>query len=223
MRGAFITFEGIDKSGKTTQARLLTEALTQSGRAALLTRQPGGSPLCAEIARLTRDGRHFGRMAPVAELMLYLADRAQHVHEVILPALESGRIVVCDRYTDSTVAYQGYGRGLGLDTLATLNSVATGGLVSDLTLLVDVPPEEARRRGLGRATSPDDSLDRPPSLDRMEMEQAAFFERVREGYLRIAASDPGRVTVMDGREDVDRLSEKIRAVVEAMLKNNNER
>ncbi len=206
MRGVFITFEGLDKSGKTTQARLLSEALARTGREMVLTQQPGGSPLCAEIARLTRDGRHFGMMAPLAELMLYLADRAQHVHEVILPALESGKVVVCDRYTDSTVAYQGYGRGLGLDTLVTLNGIATGGVTPALTFFIDIPVEEAFRRGLGGAA------------DRMEMEQAAFFDRVRQGYLRMAASDPGRVTVMDGREGVDRLSEKICAVVETALK-----
>ena len=210
MRGVFITFEGLDKSGKTTQARVLAEALARSGRAVLLTRQPGGSPLCAEIARLTRDGRHFGRMAPVAELMLYLADRAQHVHEAILPALELGKVVVCDRYTDSTAAYQGYGRGVSLDTLTALNEVATGGVTPDLTLLVDIPVAEARRRGLGKAEG--------VSTDRMEMEQTIFYERVRAGYLRIAASDPERIVVLDGLEAAERVSERVRAVVEAVLK-----
>ena len=215
MRGAFITFEGLDKSGKTTQARVLAEALARSGRAVLLTQQPGGSPLCAEIARLTRDGRHFGRMAPVAELMLYLADRAQHVHEAILPALELGKVVVCDRYTDSTAAYQGYGRGVSLDTLTALNEVATGGVTPDLTLLVDIPVAEARRRGLGKAVSPGSAS---PSPDRMEMEQTIFYERVRAGYLRIAASDPERIVVLDGLEAAERVSERVRAVVEAVLK-----
>lgn len=205
MRGLFITFEGIDKSGKTTQARLLTEFWTRSGREALLTRQPGGSPLCAEIWGIIRDRRHFEQMAPLTELMLFAADRAQHVREVILPALEAGKAVVCDRYTDSTVAYQGYGRGLNLDTISRLNDTATGGLTPDLTFIIDISVEEARRRGLGKAT------------DRMEMEQAAFYERVREGYLRIAVSDPKRVIVFDGCDTVDRVSEKVRAAAEARM------
>jgi dTMP kinase len=125
---------------------------------------------------------------------------------VVLPALEAGKAVVCDRYTDSTVAYQGYGRGLDLDTIRTLNATATGGLTPDLTFFIDTPVEEAVRRGLGR------------TADRMEMEQAAFYERVREGYLRIAASDPGRVIVFNGCDAMDRISGEIRAVVGARLK-----
>ncbi|MSS73775.1 MAG: dTMP kinase [Candidatus Latescibacteria bacterium] len=202
----FITFEGIDKSGKTTQARLLMDFLRQSGREALLTQQPGGSPLCAEIWGVIRNHRHFGQMAPLTELMLFAADRAQHVREVILPALGGRKAVVCDRYTDSTVAYQGYGRGLDLDIISRLNDTATEGLTPDLTFFIDIPVEEAFRRGLGR------------TADRMEMEQAAFYERVREGYLRIAASDPDRVAVFDGCEPMDRISEELRAVVSVRMK-----
>jgi len=205
VRGLFITFEGIDKSGKTTQARLLAEFLTGSGRETVLTRQPGGSPLCEEIWGLIRARRHFGQMAPLTEMMLFAADRAQHVREVILPALEAGKAVVCDRYTDSASAYQGYGRGLDLDAIRALNDTATEGLTPDRTFFIDIPVEEALKRGLGKAA------------DRMEMEQAAFYERVREGYLRIAASDPGRVVGVDGCEAVGRVSEKVRAVVETVL------
>lgn len=206
MRGLFVTFEGIDKSGKTTQARLLAEFLSQSGREVALTQQPGGSPLCAEIWGLIRDRRHFGQMASLTELMLFAADRAQHVREVILPALEAGRSVVCDRYADSTVAYQGYGRGLSLDTISRLNEAATEGLTPDRTFFIDIPVEEAFRRGLGRAA------------DRMEMEQAAFYERVRAGYLRIAALDSRRVVAVDGCDAVGRIAERVRAVVEEMMR-----
>jgi dTMP kinase len=201
VRGLFVTFEGIDKSGKTTQARLLAEFLRQSGREVALTQQPGGSPLCAGIWGLIRDRRHFGQMASLTELMLFAADRAQHVREVILPALEAGRSVVCDRYADSTVAYQGYGRGLSLDTIARLNDAATEGLAPERTFFIDIPVEEALRRGLGRGA------------DRMEMEQVSFFERVREGYLRIAASDPRRVLVVDGCDTADRVAEQVRAAI----------
>ncbi len=202
MRGLFVTFEGIDRSGKTTQARLLAEFLSQSGREVALTQQPGGSPLCAEIWGLIRDRRHFGQMASLTELMLFAADRAQHVREVILPALEAGKSVVCDRYTDSTVAYQGYGRGLSLDAISRLNETATEGLIPDRTFFIDIPVEEAFRRGLGKAA------------DRMEMEQAAFYERVREGYLRIAASDSRRVLLVDGCDTVDGVAEKVRANIQ---------
>lgn len=206
MRGLFFTFEGIDRCGKTTQARLLAEFLRQSGREVVLTQQPGGSPLCAEIWGLIRDRRHFGQMASLTELMLFTADRAQHVREVILPALEAGRSVVCDRYADSTVAYQGYGRGLSLDTISRLNEAATEGLVPARTFFIDIPVAEALRRGLGRGA------------DRMEMEQVAFYERVREGYLRIAASDPWRVLVVDGCDTVDRVAEQVRDAVQERMK-----
>jgi dTMP kinase len=205
VRGLFVTFEGIDRCGKSTQARMLAEALAGSEPGLVLTRQPGGSPVGLQIARLIQDGRHFGRMAPVAELMLYLADRAQHVHEVVLPALESGRIVLCDRYADSTTAYQGYGRGLDLEIVSALNRAATGGLNPDLTLYFDIPVAWAYRRG----------LDRPS--DRMEMEQAAFFERVREGYLRIAAEEPERVRILDGRKTIPELSHTVRGAVTALV------
>lgn len=215
MRGLFVTFEGIDKSGKTTQVRLLTDALTRSGCAVVSTTQPGGSSLGAEIWRLIRDPRHFGRMAPLTELMLFAADRAQNVREVILPALDAGKVVVCDRYTDSTVAYQGYGRGLNLDTISALNDAATEGLVPDLTIFIDIPVEEARRRGMGESIPLSDRLS---SLDRMEMEQISFFERVREGYLCIAASDRKRIVALNGCDTTERISENVRAVVEAALK-----
>ncbi len=206
MRGFFITFEGIDRSGKSTQADLLAEGLASTDHQVVHTWQPGGSPICSEIARLIHDRTHFGRMDAFTELMLYIADRSQNVREVILPAIGLGKIVLCDRYTDSTVAYQGYGRGLSLETISSFNQIATKGLVPDLTVFIDISVEEAQRRDLENAA------------DRMEMEKAPFFERVREGYLRIAESDPERVRVLDGCKPVESISEEIRTIVDRALK-----
>jgi dTMP kinase len=191
-RGLFIVLEGPDKSGKSTQARLIAESL--GGRTKVLhTREPGGTPI-AEAVRTVLLNPAL-KVCPVAELLLYEASRAQHVDEMIAPALSKGMFVVCERFTMSTDAYQGVGRGLGLKTTGTLNAIASAGVKPDLTILIDVPESEFVRRDTARA------------LDRLEREKASFRRRVRAGYLRLAKSRP-RTIVIDGRlspGDVHRL------------------
>jgi dTMP kinase len=194
----FITLEGIEGCGKSTQARRLAAAI---GPKALLTVEPGATELGVAIRTLLLEQRSR-EISPLAELFLFFADRAQHVHEVVRPALAAGRVVISDRYADSTVAYQSYGRGLSLELIRTVTQHATGGLVPDLTLLLDLPVEaglaRARRRGLA---------------DRMESEDHAFHERVREGYLKLAAEEPARWAVVDATGSEDDVAVRIRAVV----------
>jgi dTMP kinase len=182
MRGIFITIEGIDGAGKSTQARMLAERLRARGHDVLLTQEPGGTKLGEHLRRALLDGS--AQVGDAAELLLYVADRAQHVEEVVRPALQQGRTVVCERYADSTLAYQGYGRGLDLDFVRRANHFATGGLEPDLTLLLDLPPEIARQRLAG-------------TPDRLEREEPAFHARVANGYRELARAHPGRIRMVD--------------------------
>lgn len=204
----FITFEGPEGSGKSTQARLLAEWLAEQGLDVRFTREPGGTPIGDRIRQILLSPNSAG-LTPEAEVLLFSASRAQLVREVILPHLEQGGIVVCDRYADSTYAYQGYGRGLDMDILRRITAFATRGLVPDLTFLIDIPVRE----GLHRKRQGDGEDD----WNRMEAEVLAYHERVRQGYLELARQEPKRWVVLDGREPVVSLHTRIREHVAAML------
>lgn len=186
----FITLEGIEGCGKSTQARLLAQRLKKEGYPCLLTREPGGTPIGREIRQVILNPRHH-RMSPEAELGLYFSDRAQHLREVVWPALEAGKIVVCDRFTDSTIAYQGYGRKLSLRMIRSLDRIMTGAYRPDVTLLLDLPIEKGLTRA--RARNHEEAL-----LDegRFESEEIEFHERVREGYMKMVRREPRRFIVV---------------------------
>jgi len=210
MAGLFITFEGGEGSGKTTQLKALLAGLRGSGTEAVETRDPGGTAVGKQIRELLLE-REQTRMEATAELFLYEASRAQLVAEVIRPALGQGRVVLCDRFCDSTVAYQGYGRGLDRGLIAHLNAVATDGLAPDLTFLLDLDPA----LGLERATQR--GLQLRQRQDRMERELLEFHQRVRDGYRTIAAAEPARVVVVDGARGMTEIEGEIRRRVEAVL------
>ncbi len=183
----FLTFEGIEGSGKSTQARRLGTALTGEGLDVVLTREPGGTDLTADIRRILADPA--SRLDATAELMLFLADRAQHVASVIRPALEAGKAVLCDRYCDSTLAYQGYGRGHDLAWLEDLNRRCSHGVVPDLTLWIDCDIEVGLSRAKRRAGGPG---------DRFEIEPLAFHTKIRDGFAELASRHPARIVRIDG-------------------------
>lgn len=190
----FVTFEGLDGCGKTTQAVLLADALRGEGVEVVSTREPGGTPLGEAIRDLVL---HGGHVAPWAEAALYAASRAQHVDGVIRPALERGATVVCDRYIDSSVAYQGVGRGLGLEEVLALNLAVVGGLLPDRTVLVEIDPATAAER-VGS------------SGDRIERDGIALWRRVADAYRTLAERYPERYIVVDGRRSVAQVAEEIR-------------
>ncbi len=199
--GIFITLEGIDGCGKSTQARLLAEWLRGRGRAVCLTREPGGTETGERLRELVLAPDR--EMPPEAELFLYLADRSLHVSQVIEPALEEGRVVVCERHADSTLAYQGAGRGLDMELLRRLNALATGGLTPHLTLVLDLPPEQAH-------------LDEA-RLDRLESEGRDFYLRVAEGFRALAREEPGRVKLVDGTGEIAAVHSRVKALVDDLL------
>jgi dTMP kinase len=194
MSPMFVTFEGLDGSGKTTQAELLQARLEAAGEEVVLTREPGGTELGERIRDLVL---HGGHVAPWAEALLYAASRAQHVEEVIEPALERGASVVCDRYVDSSVAYQGVGRGLGLERVLALNLDAVGGLLPDRTFLLELDPTEVTAR----------LAEQEP--DRLERESGDFRARVADGYRQLASRFPDRIVVLDGTRDAGELAEEV--------------
>lgn len=204
MSGCFITFEGVEGCGKTTQIALLRDYLAAAGHTVVVTREPGGTPIAEAIRDVLLDPAH-GAMGATAELLLYEAARAQHVHEKIAPALKAGQVVLCDRFADSTTAYQGAGRGFAPEILNQLHRMATGGIWPDLTVLIDLPVETGLERARERGRK-----------DRIEQESIAFHQRVREGFLALAESEPERIRVVDGNAPVDSVHRAIRRAVEAI-------
>lgn len=206
----FITFEGIEGSGKTTQIRLLADRLGKAGKTVVATREPGGCPIADTIRQILLSPAN-GALVPRAELLLYAAARAQHVDEIIVPALKEGKLVLCDRFIDATLAYQGHGRHLDLSLIDRLNQLATGGLNPDLTLLLDMPAEKGLRRA--RQRNEDQNLE---NEDRFEQESLAFHRRVREGYLFLA-EDQKRFRRIDAEGTAEEVAARIAAVVDPFL------
>ena len=201
-RGRLITFEGIDGSGKTTQIEKLSARLVQSGIPVRVLREPGGTAIGEAIRRILLDKAHTG-MCMETELLLFAAARAQLVREVILPDLENGKWVICDRFLDSTAAYQGYGRQLDPDMIRSLNQLAVGGCWPDVTILLDLPVQAALARLLGRQDK----------QDRLDHESVAFMERTRQGYSQLAQADPDRIIVMDAAQQETELAEQIYHII----------
>ena len=209
-RGVFITFEGPEGSGKSLQARRLAEALREQGWPVVLTREPGGTPISDQIRQVLLSPDHTA-MTPEAEILLYSAARAQHVGQLVRPALAAGQCVVCDRFADSTLAYQGYGLGLDLDALRYITHFATGGLVPDLTVYLDCPVAlglERRRQAALRAGGEWNRLDRKP---------VEYHERVRQGYLALVQADPRRWLVIDATASPDAVHTAVLAQVTTRL------
>jgi len=210
--GKFITFEGPEGSGKSTHSRLLAAYLREQGIEVVLTREPGGTPTGESIRRLLQQDGAGEIPVPRAEVLLFLASRAQHVDRLIRPALEHGAWVLCDRFDDSTLAYQGYGRGFDIGELRALNHFATDGLKPDLTLLLDVPPETSRERVLTR------QVHTSAEPDRIEREADVFHRRLRNGFLELSRREPDRFVVLETMGEQDQVAEEIReAVIQRLM------
>ncbi len=208
--GALITFEGLDGCGKTTQLELEAERLSRQGRSVTATKEPGGTTVGRQIREIVLNAAG-GPLSASTELTLMFAARSQHIEEVILPALKSGNVVLCDRFTDSTIAYQGYGRGIPLDAIRTLEDLLCHGVRPDLTLLLDIDPETAAQRTGSRNRA---ALQKGA---RFEEEGLEFFRRVRRGYREIARREPERVRMLDARAGIAEVHEQVRRSVDAFL------
>lgn len=204
----FITFEGVEGSGKSTQVKLLGEYLTRNNIPVLLTQEPSGTPIGRKIGEILFNRGHQA-MCPETELFLFCAARAQHVREVVWPALKVGKYVLCDRFSDATFAYQAAGRGLNPDFIQTINDYCAEQLKPDLTLLFDLPVEI----GLQRAGRRDDLLKDPSAADRFEKEKLDFHNRVRQGYLNLCSIEPERFRVIDASQTVDVIARDVRSHV----------
>ena len=208
----FITFEGGDGTGKSTQIRLLERHLIAQGKSCLTTREPGGTPLGQLLRKiLLESGNH--PVSSSTELFLYLADRAQHVHEVIAPAVTQGKIVLSDRHTDSTVAYQGYGRGFDPQLLLSLNRIASQGLRPDITFLLDCPVELGLSRTVHRRSGPLNA----EGGDRFENENLEFHEKVRQGFLDLARAEPARFYIIDASQSEREVFAAVKEIVDRRL------
>ena len=210
-RGFFITFEGPEGAGKSSQIQLLGAALTAAGRKVVVTREPGGTPLAEAIRNVVKGHRGDEEVHPVTELLLMEAARSQHVSQVILPALEAGSIVLCDRFYDSTTAYQGGGRGLDMETILGLNAFASLGVLPDLTILLDLAPERGFER-TGRR------METQGEYDRFELEKLDFHRRVRAGFLELARREPHRIRVVDADRGQAEIHRDIKEVVDELLR-----
>jgi len=211
MRGPFITFEGIEGSGKSTQIHLLANYLSAHGRTVMLTREPGGTAIGDQVRRILLDPANT-QLDSKAELLLYAAGRAQHLAELIAPELASGKIVLCDRFSDATLAYQGYGRGLDLELIRTLDRLVTDQMRPDLTILLDIDAAAGLARARGR-----NSLGGLESEARFENEDLSFHERVRQGYLELAKGEPARFRIVDASLQPEAVQKKLRQIVDGLL------
>jgi dTMP kinase len=209
-RGRLITFEGMDGSGKTTQMRRLAERLRGMGRTVIETVEPGGPPIAMKIRRILLDAANQ-ELSPVTEVLLYFASRAQNVDEWVAPALERGEIVLSDRFTDSSLVYQGFGRGLGAETVATLEAIACRGIKPDLTLLVDIDAEASLARARSRNTA------EPHCETRMDDQSIEFHRRVHAAYHALAAREPWRVKIVDGRAGIDAIEREVWSIVAPLV------
>ena len=205
----FITFEGIDGSGKSTQIQLLKDMLEKRNHVVTLLREPGGNILSEQIRQLLLDSKE--QVDPRCELLLFTAARAQLVSSVIRPALEAGYIVICDRYIDSSVAYQGYGRGLSIESIESINDFATAGLVPDITFIFDLSVDDAAKRAGFR------SNDNQTKADRMERSGDAFFERTKQGYLEIAKKSDRNIFIINANDAMNDMREQVASIVERYL------
>ncbi|MEA5504451.1 dTMP kinase [Halotia wernerae UHCC 0503] len=209
MGGKLIVFEGVEGCGKTSQMQLCSQWLESLGISVIATREPGGTKLGLHLRRLLLEKPDDQPIAEVTELLLYAADRSQHIEQELKPNLAAGKYILCDRYTDSTIAYQGYGRGLDINLINQLNFIATGGLTSNLTIWLDVDVEVglARKKG-GEA-----------GLDRIEQETIAFHQRVQQGYAELAASYPSRIVRVNGNLSLEAVQKVIQEILRGHLKN----
>ncbi len=212
----FITFEGIEGSGKTSQIQGIHAHLSERGFDVVTTREPGSSDIGAQIRAILLDSRNKG-LDPLAELLLYMADRAQHLDETIKPALSAGKVILCDRYYDATLAYQGYARGLDINLITNLHQLAFSDVRPDLTLLLDLPAEV----GLARAWQQIENGQRTGKETRFEEEALAFHTKVRSGYLALAAEEPQRFRIIDAAASKNQVAQEIIAIIENVIDRDN--
>lgn len=211
MQGLFITFEGTEGCGKTSQTKLLNDYLTASGHDVIMTREPGGTPISEAIRELLLSNDSVN-MHPHTELLLYLASRAQHVSEIMKPALEKGRVVICDRFADSTFVYQCFVRGINKEIVEIMNNFAVGDIHPDVTFVLDVEPEEGLKRAMLR------NQKNSRGQDRIESESIDFHNKVREGYLKLAQEYPERVYLIKTDKDKAEVHEEIKKVVDKFIR-----